>query len=279
MKIIRHDKYIATKKRNAKLIAALGFVMLIGTLFLALNPRLILLSYILMLSGFVLFNMGMQQVGKWTRNPRNDQAIDHHLKNLPDRYTVVHYAPVGNKRVEHVVVHPGGAVVLASKEVDGQIVENGSKWRRKGSGLRRLFSFSGPQLGNPSIETDDGVARLEKLLAEKSMEVDVEGAVVFLHPLAELEIENPDYPVLHADELSSFISRLPADETFTAAEREQLVTILADGANAVAAADAGGATGVSTGRRRPVKRSSSASASNGSAEAGARRRPTKRASS
>ncbi len=279
MKIIRHDKYIATKKRNAKLIAALGFVMLIGTLFLALNPRLILVSYILMLSGFVLFNMGMQQVGKWTRNPRNDQAIDHHLKNLADRYTVVHYAPVGNKRIEHVVVHPGGAVVLTSKEIDGQIVENGSKWRRKGSGLRRFFSFSGPQLGNPSIETDDGVARLEKLLAEKTMEVDVEGAVVFLHPLAELDIENPDYPVLHADELQTYITRLPADETFTAAEREQLVAILAEGATPVATADGTpGGTGATTGRRRrPTKRSAAAPAVTGTTDASARRRPTKRA--
>lgn len=285
MKIIRHDKYIATRKRNAKLLAALGFVLLVGTLFLALNPRLILVSYILMLSGFVLFNLGMQQVGKWTRNPRNDQAIDHHLKNLPDRYSVVHYAPVGNKRIEHVVVHPGGAVVLTSKEIDGTIVENGPKWRRKGAGFRRFFSFSGPQLGNPSVETDDGVNRLEKLLAEKAMEVDVEGAIVFLHPQAELEIENPDYPVLHADELQTFITRLPADETFTAAEREQLVAILADGASTVGASGdskTGASTSGASGRRRPVKRSSGASPAQPAAndqETGARRRPARRASS
>lgn len=279
MKIIRHDKYIATRKRNAKLVAALGFVLLVGTLFLALNPRLILISYILMLSGFVLFNLGMQQVGKWTRNPRNDQAIDYHLKNLPDRYTVVHYAPVANKRIEHVVVHPGGALVLTSKEVDGLIVENGSKWRRKGSGLRRFFSFSGPQLGNPSVETDDGVNRLEKLLAEKAMEVDVEGAVVFLHPQTELEIENPDYPVLHADEIQTYISRLPADETFTASEREQLVSILAEGASPVAATGDGKGSSTSTGRRRPVKRSSAAPETTVTGnEAGSRRRPAKRAS-
>ncbi len=280
MKIIRHDKYIATRKRNAKVVAALGFVMLIGTLFLALNPRLILVSYILMLSGFVLFNLGMQQVGKWTRNPRNDQALDFHLKNLPDRFTVVHYAPVGNKRVEHVMVYPGGALVMTTKEVDGQIVENGSKWRRRGSGMRRFFSFSGPQLGNPSIETEDGINRLEKLLAEKSMEVDVDGVVVFLHPQTELEIENPDFPVLHADELQTYITRLPADETFTAAEREQLVSILAEGANQVAVGGDGKASaGRTTGRRRPVKRAPVGPKSNGAPpEAETRRRPAKRAS-
>jgi hypothetical protein len=277
MKIIRHDAYIATRKRNAKLVAALGFLLLIGTLFLALNPRLILVSYILMLSGFVLFNIGMQQVGRWTRNPRNDQAIDHHLRNLPDRYTVIHYGPVNSKRLDHVVVHPGGALVLTSKEVDGTIVENGSKWRRRGSGLRRFFSFSGPQLGNPSIETEESIKRLESLLAAKAMEVDVEGAVVFLNPMAELEITDPDYPVLHGDELQLFISRLPADEVLSTVERDQLIAILSDGASPVPASRAGSAAGSTTGRRRPVKRSAEAMTRNApSASAGERRRPAKR---
>lgn len=276
MKIIRHDAYIATRKRNAKLVAALGFVMLIGTLFLALNPSMILISYILMLSGFVLFNIGMQQVGRWTRNPRNDQAIDHHLKNLPDRYSVIHYAPVNTKRVDHMVIHPGGALVITSKEVDGTIVENGSKWRRRGSGLRRFFSFSGPQLGNPSIETEESVKRLENLLAEKSMEVDVEGAVVFLNPMAELEITDPDYPVLHGDELQLFVSRLPADEALTSVEREQLIAILSDGAVAVSGATPGSSRGsASTGRRRPVKRSPEGVATS-TTPGPERRRPAKR---
>ncbi|HYJ12898.1 MAG TPA: nuclease-related domain-containing protein [Thermomicrobiales bacterium] len=274
MKIIRHDAYIATRKRNAKLVAALGFVLLIGTLFLALKPGLILISYILMLSGFVLFNIGMQQVGRWTRNPRNDQAIDHHLKNLPDRYSVIHYAPVNTKRVDHVVIHPGGALVITSKEVDGTIVEVGSKWRRQGNGIRRFLSFSGPQLGNPSIETDESIRRLESLLAEKSMEVDVEGAVVFLNPMAELEISDPDYPVLHGDELQMFVSRLPVDEALTSVERESLVAILSAGATPVSASAAGPAMS-GTGRRRPVKRSAQAGAAN-AAVTTERRRPAKR---
>jgi len=246
MKIIRHDAYIAKRKRNAKLLALLGFLMLTGTLFLALNPRLILPSYLAMLFGFILFNLGMQQVGKWSRNPRNDQALDFHLKSLPDRVTIVHYAEVGNKRIDHVLVHPGGALVITAKEIDGEIIQNKGRWRRKSAGLRRFLSFSGPQLGNPSVETESAIRALESLLAEKQFEVEVEGAIVFVHPQTELHVEEPDFPVLHADELAHFVGAIPADVSLTAKDREQLVALLR-GSEVVDAP-------VATGRRRPVKR-------------------------
>jgi hypothetical protein len=188
----------------------------------------------------------MQQVGKWSRNPRNDQVIDHELKGLPDRYTIVHYAPVGKKRVEHVLVHPGGALVITAKEVDGVIDERRSRWRRKSGGMRRFLSFSGPQLGNPSIETDTAVGSLEAFLAENQFEVDVEGAVVFVHPQVELNIEEPDFPVLHGEELAGFVAGLPADDALNSKEREQLVELLKAGEVVDAPA--------APVRRRPVKR-------------------------
>ena len=246
MKIIRHDAYIAKRKRNSKLLALLGFLMLTGTLFLALNPKLILPSYLFMLFGFILFNLGMQQVGKWSRNPRNDQALDHFMKSLPDRYAIVHYAQVGKKRIDHILVHPGGALVITSKEIDGQIEATRSKWRRKSGGLRRFLSFSGPQLGNPSIETESSIRELNAFLTEKQFEVDVEGCVVFIHPQAELVVTEPDFPILHGDELTTFVSSLPVDASLTAKDREQIVTLLRGGEVVDAP--------VSEGRRRPVKR-------------------------
>src|SRR5690606_31332131 len=142
--------------------------------------------------------------------------------------------------------HPGGALVLTAKEVDGTIEQKGSRWRRKGSGIRRFISFSGPQLGNPSMETDEAINRLEAHLADQQIEVDVEGAVVFLHPQVEFEIESPDYPVLHGEELASFASRLPAESPLSQAERERLLDVLRAGEVVVAPTQ-------STGRRRPLK--------------------------
>lgn len=227
-------------------MAFVGFLVLISTLFVATRPNFLAVSYIAMLAGFVLFNYGMQQVGKWTRNPRNDQLLDHFLKSLPDRFTLVHYPPVGKKRVEHLLVHPGGILVLTAREIDGDIEAEGNKWRRRNVGLRRFFQFSGPQLGNPSAETEAATGAVEGFLEDKQLELDVEGAIVFLHPNAELDISAPDFPVLHGDEVPQFAVSIEADDSFSNREREQLLGLMSEGEHVEAP--------VSQQRRRPVKR-------------------------
>jgi hypothetical protein len=229
MRIVRHNAHISERKRRARIFSFFGFLLLAGSLLIAWYPEFLLFAYVAMLGGFILFNMGMQQLGKWTRNPRNDQFLDHQMKSLSDKVTLIHYPQFGKHIIEHVVVHPGGLLVLTAREVDGTIEKRGTRWRRKGGLYRRLFSFSGPQVGNPSFETDANVKRAEDFLAEHQMEVDVEGAIVFVHPRAELDIEDPDYPVLHGDEVAEFIRDLPADETFTREERERIVELLSIG--------------------------------------------------
>lgn len=229
MRIVRHNAYISQRKKRARLFSLLGFLLLSGSLLIAWYPDFLIMAYVAMLGGFVLFNMGMQQVGKWTRNPRNDQLLDHQMKQLSDRVTMIHYAPFGKHHIEHVVVHPGGLAILTAREIDGTIQKRGASWRRKGGLFRRLFSFSGPQLGNPSFETDTSAKHAAGFLAEQQMEVDITGAVVFLHPKTELDIEDPDYPVLHGDEVADFIRDLPADESFTREERDRLVELLSVG--------------------------------------------------
>lgn len=231
MRIVRHNAHIKSQKKRARIFSLVGFLALTGSLLIAWYPEFLIYAYISMLGGFILFNMGMQQVGKWTRNPRNDQILDHHMKSLSDKVTLIHYASFGKKRVEHVAVHPGGLVVLTAREVDGKIEQHGSRWKKKGGLFRRMFSFSGPQLGNPSFETDAAVGTVEAYLAGQQLEVDVEGAVVFVHPKADLVIEEPDYPVLHGDEVDEFIRDLPVDETFTQKERDRLIELLSAGEN------------------------------------------------
>lgn len=249
MRIIRHSTYIQSRKRRARAMALIGFGVLTSTLFIALNPSYLLPAYVAMLLGFVTFNIGMQQIGRWSRNPRNDQVIDRNLEKLGDRYIVVHYPDIGGKRLDHLVIYPGGALVLTAKEIDGEVSVDGKRWRRKTHGLRRFLSFSGPQLGQPGSETDTAVANFEEYLEKQQMEIDVNGIIVFLHPITELDVENPEYPVLHADELAPFILGLDVDESFSRAERDQLITQLSDGADVHAPV-------TSSARRRPVKRKS-----------------------
>lgn len=229
MQIVRHAKYVKDRKKRGRWLALLGFILLSGSLFLAWYPELLIVAYVAMLVGFIMFNMGMQGIGKWSRSPRNDEILDHRLKGLSDRHTVVHYANVGGKVVEHLMVYPGGVMVMTGKEIDGKISQVRQSWKKAGGLFRRMFTFSGPQLGNPSFETEASIKRVEAFLAENQLEADVLGAVVFLHPKAELDITEPDFPVLHGEEMEEFVRDLPADETFTEAERERVIELLSGG--------------------------------------------------
>lgn len=230
MRIVRHSTHINKQKRKSKWLAAIGFLILASAMFIAMMPDLLLIAYVAMIGGFIMFNMGMQGIGRWTRNPRNDQILDARMKSLSDQVTLVHYAKLGEKHViDHLAIYPGGLALLNAKEIDGSIKQRGRSWQKKGGIFRKLFAFSGPQLGNPSFENDRNMPVVEKWLADNKMEVDVVAATVFLHPRVDLEIEDPDYPVLHAEEVPEFLRDLPTDETFTAVEKQALVDLLASG--------------------------------------------------
>ncbi len=247
MRIIRHNGYIDSRKRRARWIAFLGFLMLTSTLWIALNPSMLIPAYIAMFIGFVIFNMGMQQVAKWSRNPRNDQFLDALLRDkLSDKYVLLHYAPIGSRKAEHLLLHPGGVLNITMRDLDGTIVQRGPRWTRKGLGLRRIFSFSGPQLGNPSMEAEQGNKEVEAYLADKQMEFDVNAAIVFFHPEVQLDIEDPIFPVLHGDELPLFIQDIEPDPSITRAETDELLEPLMEGEKVEAPK-------TST-RRRPVRR-------------------------
>lgn len=233
MRIVRHAAYIKSQKRKSIWLAVIGFLVLSSAMFIAMLPGLLIIAYVTMIGGFIMFNVGMQGVGRWSRNPRNDQILDARLKGLSDQSTLVHYATLdvaGKKRnVPHLLVHAGGLLLINAKEVDGKVEQRGSTWRKQGGVVRKMFSFSGPQLGNPSLENDRMIPEIEKWLAANQLEVDVLAATVFLHPKLEVEVSDPDYPVLHAEEVAEFVHDVPADHSFTPDEKRHLVELLSAG--------------------------------------------------
>jgi hypothetical protein len=236
MRIIRDIGHVKRQRRLARWAAFFGFLLLVGTFPLVFlwgsQPNLVLASYVLLFSGFILFNFGMQQIGKWSntpRHPRADLALDAKLKALPDKYILVHYARIGKKVVEHLLIHPGGILVITTRDYIGKAVARRNRWRKAGLGLTRLFGMSGPQLGNPSLETDQAIAAIEQALAEAKLEVDVDGAIVFLNPAVQLDVDDPDYAVMLLDHLEGYVRSLEPQTPMSAAEREALVALLGKG--------------------------------------------------
>lgn len=206
--------------------------MLASTFFMVFFPKQIVFAYGLLLIGFVSFNFGMQQLGKWSntpRHPRNDLAIDERLNALSDKYVLLHYIRLGKLVVEHVLIYPGGLLVMTARDVPGAVIGRKNRWRRSGLGVMRMFGMSGPQLGNPVYETEQSIAAIESTLRDAQLEYDVYGVLLFTAPTVQLDVEDTDFDAITLTELESFVRYLEVDPAFKTTERDRLVEILGQG--------------------------------------------------
>lgn len=237
MRIYRNVGYIDAQRRRSKLMAIAGFGLLIATFPVAFfmssrNNNFIFVTYILLVIGFILFNRGMQQIGRWGNNARHireDFALDHHLNGLSDRYTLIHFGRPVDKVIDHTLVHPGGVLVITTKDFPGQVTVDNDTWRKGGSVLGRMFAFSGPQVGNPTKDTGQSLDKVEAALRGSDLEADIEAVIVFTSETAEIEVNGSSDPVLPVDELEYYVRDLEPETELKNDEREAIVALLSKG--------------------------------------------------
>src|SRR5688500_16994344 len=116
MKVYRDVEYIKKRKRQATLTSIAGVALLGSAFWFASTGGQsgVFIAYIPLLAGTIIFHLGMQQVGKWNRAQRNDVILDALLKDLGERYSLIHYARVVKRTVEHALVARGGGLVIAA---------------------------------------------------------------------------------------------------------------------------------------------------------------------
>jgi hypothetical protein len=238
VQIIRNGEYIKSQQRRGRLLTTIGFIALAAAFVMVwiqrTRPELIILAYALMLFGFIFFNMGLQAVGKFLSNNRKkraDELLDRTLDRLNDRHTIIHYAQVGKRAVEHLLVHSSGVLVITMREVAGKVIVNERRWRKGGNPLGRFFNYSGPQLGNPSIDNELDVEAVKAALTEQGLPNEVEGVIVFSNPLAEVSGSAP-IDVLGIDELLEHVRLIANDRDrapLTQKDRAAIVELLAQG--------------------------------------------------
>lgn len=250
MQVVRNVGYIKQQQRRGRRLTLLGFLALTAAFILVWQQRVVgfvLASYVAMGVGFILFNMGLQGLGKFSRRPRNDQQFDKELERLSDRHTLIHYAQVGQRHPEHLLVHNWGVLVITARELPGRIVVNGRRWRRGGNPLGRFLNYSGPQLGNPSLENEQDIAAVKEYLAERGLSPEIEGVIVFTNPAATVEGES-DIDVVAIEEVADYVGNLGRGRPqLTGKDRQAIVEALSQGEELEEA-------GVRKQRRRPVKR-------------------------
>jgi len=212
--VARNLEQVQSNKRLSRLKVLAGILLfLIGAPISFLgNLAFLLVAYTAVVIGFVLFNSGLQGIAKWGRKVRNDQLVDQELRRLSDRYTLVHYSRIGNRTLDHVLVHETGLLVMTTKEVIGRVEVRGAKYRKPGqSMIGRFIGMGGPQLGQPPTENGlDRKALLEALAAAAERnwptDVPVDGLIVFVAPRLALNADAAaDPPAVKLTELLGWV--------------------------------------------------------------------------
>lgn len=238
MQAIRDTERVRSKRRQSRLLTAVGLLLLVGALVASnlvtgASPELttfsILAAYAALILGFICFNAGLQGVAKWSRRPRRDEIIDNHLKRLNDRFNIFHYVLLGGRLFDHVVVHPGGVTVLVARDNFGQVSYENGRWRKKARVIARLFNFAGPPVGNPHAEATTAAQALQESLHAEGLPIEVDAVIVFVNPRVVLTVDESSIPIRRVEDLAALLRDLAASNRLQGGQRLQTVRLLTAG--------------------------------------------------
>lgn len=232
MRVHRNIGYIERRQKRTRRFVALGVVLLaaaVVTPIIESSPNVIGISYAALIVGFFAFIYGTQQYSKWRRRPRVDEVLDSALSRLSDRFALIHYPEIGRNAPEHVLVTPGGVVVLTTKDVGGRISVDGKRWRQHKLIFARFFNLGAPSLGNPTIENELQMDRLEALFDEHAVPGEIEGIIVFLPDDIEIQMKDPESAVAHISELYDLSREIASDVQLGNDDRTEIIDLLTVG--------------------------------------------------
>ena len=207
MRTITNEKMMARSGRLGQLATFIGLVMVFGAL-IASFTEYRMMSVILVALGVVMYTLGGRGQQQSARAPQRIEILKGALGEFDDRYRLYnHVLPA-----DHVLLTPHGVFVLIVRGVDGRIRCFKDRWVRDMNLRRMLRFFTEESLGNPTKETEQDVAKLEKYIEEQAPDIgtEVRGAVVFTNPEARLEVTTASVPVLPLRRLKGYVRKASA---------------------------------------------------------------------
>ena len=196
-------------KRKALLshAASLGglFVLMFGIVIPVVLPRLEMISPILIIVGVLVSMTGIYFANRWVRKPRPEDSLAEALKSLGDGYSLYNYTAMPGK---HILLMPNGVMVFEIINLAGDFSYQNGRWKEKmnlGRMLRYIFE---EHLGDPSKNVRHAVDDLKTKIRNTigtTKSVPVSGAVVFLHPLAKIEVKGSPIPVCKVEKLRKMV--------------------------------------------------------------------------
>ena len=226
MQVYCNEKYVKSRAKLGRYASFAGMgVLLVGLIITwTAGPEGLALSFIALIGGFVLSQVGLYYANRFGRPERPDQVLAKSLKGFDDRYNLFQYTcPAGN-----VLVTPSACFVFAVKMQRGSIRYEKGKWKHA-RGFRSIFLWLGSDsLGNPSKDAAIEADTLQRYLAKKlpGVEIPVQPVILFGNPTAELDAGESPVPAIHYKKLKDWLRGRSKSGTLGATARDQLIELL-----------------------------------------------------
>ena len=217
MKIIRNDRLIRRNSRIGGAATLIGLALLVGGMIVTFAiPSLLALSWLFLLAGFMVSQMGVYYGGKFGRSPRPDELLDRSLKGMDERYTIYHY--IGP--VPHLLIGPAGLWILLPRNQNGKIVYTKGRWRQTKTGCLQAYLrfFAQEGIGRPDLDIPVETQSLIKYFNKNQPEMEIppiQTALVFTNENTELDLDDAPTPSLPAKELKEFIRKKAKEQSFS----------------------------------------------------------------
>lgn len=233
MIIETNEPLIKRNTRIAQIASLAGLAVLAGGMVVAFTrAELITVSFIALLVGFVLSQIGIYFTNRWGRKPRPDESLNQALKGLDKKYALYHYLTPAS----HLLVGPAGVWVILLRPQRGTITFTKGRWKQKGGGLLqgylRIFAQEG--IGRPDLEIANEVEGIHNYLANNFPDDEipqVDAAVVFTHPDVDIQIddsEEPLAPTLYLSKVKNFIRKVAKDKPISIDKVQEIQKLVSD---------------------------------------------------
>jgi hypothetical protein len=144
---------------------------------------------------------GIYFANRWVKKPRPEVSLDVALKSLSGAHRLYHYPTLP---CDHLLLTPNGLVVLETVNLASHFTYKNGRWREMIGVGRALRYIVEEHLGDPFKSASSAAQLLEERvnqMLEGKSRVPVRAVVVFTHPAAKIEVENPPLPACMLDKL------------------------------------------------------------------------------
>lgn len=229
MKVLTNEKTIRRNGKIGQFTSIAALLILAGGMYVSfVYPTQLYVSFLSLLTGFILSQVGIYFGNRWGRRPRIDERLTAALKGLSKDYTLYHFLTP----VNHLLIGPAGIWLIEPYYQRGTIVYEKGKWKQKGGGffLSYLKIFAQEGLGNPGFEVkadlDSLTAAFKKALGDGVEMPPINAVLVFTDDRAELQTDGAPWPTLKLDQLKGHIRNAAKQTPFPATEIKRVTEVL-----------------------------------------------------